>query len=73
MAEESLSFDIIHPTPLLVVISGPSGVGKDAVVKAMQKRGAPFHFVVTMPVVYLEMGKWKAWITFLYHANSLRS
>jgi guanylate kinase len=48
MAEESLSFDIIHPTPLLVVISGPSGVGKDAVVKAMQKRGAPFHFVVTM-------------------------
>ena len=43
-----LSFDVLHPQPLLVVISGPSGVGKDAVVKAMQKRGQPFHFVVTM-------------------------
>jgi guanylate kinase len=48
MAEENLSFDIIHPTPLLVVISGPSGVGKDAVLKAMQRRGIPLHFVVTM-------------------------
>ena len=33
--------------PLLVVISGPSGVGKDAVRKRMQERGCPFHFVVT--------------------------
>lgn len=48
MAEETLSFDIIHPAPLLVVISGPSGVGKDAVVKALQRRGTSFHFVVTM-------------------------
>jgi guanylate kinase len=45
---ESLSFDLYHPQPLLVIISGPSGVGKDAVVRAMQKRGQPFHFVVTM-------------------------
>jgi guanylate kinase len=48
MAEETLSFDIIHPNPLLIVISGPSGVGKDAVLKAMQARGLPLHFVVTM-------------------------
>ena len=48
MAEESLSFDIIHPAPLLVIISGPSGVGKDAALKALQKRDASFHFVVTM-------------------------
>lgn len=34
-------------TPLLVVISGPSGVGKDAVVERMRERGLPFHFVVT--------------------------
>lgn len=43
----SLSFDVLHPQPLLIVISGPSGVGKDAVVKRMKEVGLPFHFVVT--------------------------
>jgi len=33
--------------PLLVVISGPSGVGKDTVVHHLKLRGLPFHFVVT--------------------------
>lgn len=33
--------------PVLVVISGPSGVGKDTVVQRMRERGLPFHFVVT--------------------------
>lgn len=33
--------------PLVVVISGPSGVGKDALIKRMKARGLPFHFVVT--------------------------
>lgn len=33
--------------PLLIVISGPSGVGKDSVLEAMQRRNYPFHFVVT--------------------------
>jgi guanylate kinase len=33
--------------PLLIVISGPSGVGKDSVVQRMKERGLPFHFVVT--------------------------
>jgi len=33
--------------PLLIVISGPSGVGKDSVVKRMRERGLPFHFVIT--------------------------
>lgn len=33
--------------PLMVVISGPSGVGKDTVVERMMARGLPFHFVVT--------------------------
>lgn len=33
--------------PILVVISGPSGVGKDMTLKRMQELGYPFHFVVT--------------------------
>jgi len=32
---------------LLIVISGPSGVGKDSVIKRMKKRQMPFHFMVT--------------------------
>jgi guanylate kinase len=33
--------------PLLIVISGPSGVGKDSVLQRMKERDLPFHFVVT--------------------------
>ena len=33
--------------PLLVVISGPSGVGKDSIVQCLKERDFPFHFVVT--------------------------
>jgi guanylate kinase len=40
-------FNLYNPQPLLIVISGPSGVGKDSVVHAMKVRGLPFHFVVT--------------------------
>lgn len=32
---------------MLVVLSGPSGVGKDAVLARMKKLGRPFHYVVT--------------------------
>jgi guanylate kinase len=45
------SHDNLYPSsqiePLLIVISGPSGVGKDSVIKAMKERDLPFHFVVT--------------------------
>lgn len=41
------SFELRKPNPLLIVISGPSGVGKDSVVQRMKERGFPFHFVVT--------------------------
>lgn len=46
---DEFTFDPYNPeiTPLLVVISGPSGVGKDSLVECMQQRGAQFHFVVT--------------------------
>lgn len=45
---EPINFDVYHPRPLLIVISGPSGAGKDAVLKEMQNRKLPFHFVVTV-------------------------
>lgn len=37
------------PKPMLVIISGPSGVGKDTVIAALQKRGhrPEYHYVVT--------------------------
>lgn len=35
------------PHPLLVVLSGPSGVGKDSALMRMRELGFPFHFVVT--------------------------
>lgn len=33
--------------PLLLVLSGPSGVGKDAVLSVLKGREYPFHFTVT--------------------------
>jgi guanylate kinase len=40
-------FNPLHPEPLLIVISGPSGVGKDSVLARMKERSLPFYFVVT--------------------------
>jgi guanylate kinase len=37
----------IQTQSMLVVISGPSGVGKDTVLQRMKERNLPFHFVVT--------------------------
>ena len=36
-----------RPRPLLVVLSGPSGAGKDAVLDELARRGHAFHRVVT--------------------------
>jgi guanylate kinase len=44
---ESLYTSINRPRPLLVVISGPSGVGKDATLQLLKQSGYPFYFVVT--------------------------
>ena len=44
---DTINFNPLHPEPLLIVISGPSGVGKDSVIQRMKSRELPFHFVVT--------------------------
>jgi guanylate kinase len=38
----------LEPPPLLIVLSGPSGVGKDVTLNRMKELGCPFHFVVTV-------------------------
>ncbi|MBW6471953.1 MAG: guanylate kinase [Anaerolineaceae bacterium] len=45
--KNSISFDLLKPEPLLIVLSGPSGVGKDVTLQALKKRNIPLHFVVT--------------------------
>ena len=39
-------YDFERP-PLLIIISGPSGVGTDALIQEMKANGSTFHFVVT--------------------------
>lgn len=45
---ERNEFNPLDPQPLMIVISGLPGVGKDSVVKCMMQREPTFHFVVTV-------------------------
>lgn len=45
---DSVSQDNQEQNPLLIVISGPSGVGKDSVLRQLKQSGVPFCFVVTV-------------------------
>lgn len=44
---EALYESLHSPRPILVVISGPSGVGKDTILQEMKHTNYPFYFVVT--------------------------
>ncbi len=44
-------------SPLLVVLSGPSGVGKDAVLTRMRELGQPYHFTVTATTREMRAGE----------------
>lgn len=44
---EMPDFNPANPQSLLIVISGPSGVGKDSVLNELRRCGLPLHFVVT--------------------------
>ncbi len=47
MNQIQVNFNVNPDTPLLLIISGPSGVGKDSVLRALKKRDLPLHHVVT--------------------------
>jgi guanylate kinase len=44
---KDVSFGLYNPKPLLIVLSGPSGVGKDAILARLKGQDTSLHFVVT--------------------------
>jgi guanylate kinase len=47
MSHNTIDFNILKPRPLLIIISGPSGVGKDAVVRELIRHDPRLDFAVT--------------------------
>jgi guanylate kinase len=45
--KENSEFKLTNPQALLIVISGPSGVGKDSVLETLKQRDPSLQFVVT--------------------------
>lgn len=48
MNKNTVDFDILKKVPLMIVISGPSGVGKDSVLRALKKSKLPIQHVITV-------------------------
>lgn len=44
---EALYTSLNAPRPVLVVLSGPSGVGKDSIIQGLKQTNYPFYFVIT--------------------------
>jgi len=42
-----IDFNILEQHPLMIVISGPSGVGKDSVLRALKQSPLPIYHVIT--------------------------
>ena len=47
MNKLQVNFQVNPDTPLLLIISGPSGVGKDSVLRALKERDLPLYHVIT--------------------------
>ena len=45
--DSNATASVSRPNPLIIVISGPSGVGKDAIVQGISEVRTDFHFTVT--------------------------
>lgn len=48
MSQKSLFLSHLNPRPILVVLSGPSGVGKDAILNRMRELKYPVEFITTV-------------------------
>jgi guanylate kinase len=47
MEKAPIDFNVLKQHPLLIVISGPSGVGKDSVVRELMRRNPNLDFAIT--------------------------
>jgi len=47
LVNQSINFNILEKNSLMLVISGPSGVGKDTVLRALKKSRLPIYHVIT--------------------------
>jgi len=70
--DSSLNFNLQKREPLFIVISGLSGVGKDAVIEELLKRGIPLHKVVTATTRAPRRPSVMGWITIFCPTNASR-
>ena len=66
----------VHPEarggPLLVVLSGPSGVGKDAAISGLRALDRPWHYVVTATTRPKRPNERMGWSIYFWSQTSSR-